>query len=122
MADATDNFSEIENDVIEAPSQLLEEWVWDYATLKTFATNDAGEAILEELVRKRQRLGRRFGEAFGVMSQLGNSVASLNYYSSDMRGKDLTRQLDLYTHALAPAQPGRRTRAGFHRRPRRWGR
>ena len=49
---ATQNFSEIENDVIEAPSQLLEEWVWDYATLKSFATNDAGEAIPEDLVRK----------------------------------------------------------------------
>ena len=104
---ATQNFSEIENDVIEAPSQLLEEWVWDYATLKTFATNDAGEAIPEELVRK-MNAGRRFGEAFGVMSQLGYSAASLDYYSSDMRGKDLTRAFDtsFNRYALAPEPEG----------------
>ena len=104
---ATQNFSEIENDVIEAPSQLLEEWVWDYATLKTFATNDAGETIPEELVRK-MNAGRRFGEAFGVMSQLGYSAASLDYYSTDMRGKDLTRTFDTSynRYALAPEPEG----------------
>ncbi len=32
-------------DFIEAPSQLLEEWTWDYDTLKTFASNDKGEVI-----------------------------------------------------------------------------
>ncbi len=32
-------------DFVEAPSQMLEEWVWDEETLRSFATNDKGEPI-----------------------------------------------------------------------------
>jgi len=111
---AIQNFSEIENDVIEAPSQLLEEWVWDYATLKGFATNDAGEAIPAQLV-ERMNAGRRFAEAFGVMSQLGLSAVALDYYSTDMRGKDLTRAYDAAynRYALAPEPEGAHAQASF---------
>ena len=42
---ALQNFGEIENDVTEAPSTLLEEWVWNYDTLAGFATNAKGETI-----------------------------------------------------------------------------
>jgi thimet oligopeptidase len=86
---AAQNFGEIENDVIEAPSQLLEEWVWDYDTLKQFATNEKGEPIPADLVRK-MNAGRRFGEAMGTMSQLGYSAASLDYYGKDIGAQDLT--------------------------------
>jgi thimet oligopeptidase len=111
---AIQNFSEIENDVIEAPSQLLEEWVWDYATLKGFATNEAGEAIPAQLV-ERMNAGRRFAEAFGVMSQLGLSAVALDYYSTDMRGKDLTRAYDAAynRYALAPEPEGAHAQASF---------
>jgi thimet oligopeptidase len=111
---AAQNFSEIENDVIEAPSQLLEEWVWDYPTLKTFATNDAGEPIPEDLVRK-MNAGRRFAEAFGVMGQLGLSAVSLDYYSTDTRGKDLTGAYDTAynRYALAPEPEGAHPQDSF---------
>lgn len=111
---AMQNFSEIENDVVEAPSQLLEEWVWDYATLKGFAANDAGEAIPEELVGK-MNAGRRFAEAFGVMGQLGLSAVALDYYSTDLRGKDLTRAYDAAynRYALAPEPEGAHAQASF---------
>ena len=111
---AIQNFSEIENDVIEAPSQLLEEWVWDYATLKGFATNEAGEAIPAQLV-ERMNAGRRFAEAFGVMSQLGLSAVALDYYSTDLRGKDLTRAYDAAynRYALAPEPEGAHAQASF---------
>lgn len=48
-------------DFIEAPSQMLEEWTWDYDTLKTFAANPKGEPIPKALV-ERMNAGRRFGE------------------------------------------------------------
>ncbi len=86
---ATQNFSEIENDVIEAPSTMLEEWVWDYDTLKTFATNDKGEVIPEELVKK-MNAGRAFGNAFGTMNGLGYTSVSYDFYTLPMAGKDLT--------------------------------
>ena len=90
---AAQNFGEIENDVIEAPSTLLEEWVWDYDTLSRFATNAAGQPIPRELVEK-VNAGRRFGQAFGTMSQLGLAAASLDYYSGDVGDADLTQRFN----------------------------
>lgn len=67
-------------DFIEAPSQLLEEWTWDYDTLKTFASNDKGEVIPQALVEK-MNAGRRFGEPGLWKRQLGLAAVSLNYYN-----------------------------------------
>ena len=67
-------------DFIEAPSQLLEEWTWDYDTLKTFASNDKGQPIPQELVAK-MNAGRRFGEPGMWKRQLGLAAVSLNYYN-----------------------------------------
>ena len=67
-------------DFIEAPSQLLEEWTWDYDTLKTFASNDKGQPIPQDLVAK-MNAGRRFGEPGLWKRQLGLAAVSLNYYN-----------------------------------------
>lgn len=67
-------------DFIEAPSQLLEEWTWNYATLKEFASNAKGQPIPESLV-KRMNQGRHFGEAMRWKGQLANSAVSLNFYN-----------------------------------------
>lgn len=67
-------------DFIEAPSQLLEEWTWDYDTLKTFASNDKGQPIPQDLVQK-MNAGRRFGEPGMWKRQLGLAAVSLNYYN-----------------------------------------
>ena len=108
------NFGEIENDVIETPSTLLEEWVWDYDTLKTFATNSAGDPIPQALVA-RMNAGRRFGEAFGAMTQLGYSAASLDYYSKPMAGRDLTEAYnEAYGRYALSAEPeGTHSQASF---------
>ncbi|MCR9106958.1 MAG: Zn-dependent oligopeptidase [Gammaproteobacteria bacterium] len=70
----------MERDFVEAPSQMLEEWVWDYDTLKTFATNDAGEVIPRSLVEKMVA-ARHFGEAAGTAQQLFYANLALNYYN-----------------------------------------
>jgi Zn-dependent oligopeptidase len=72
----------MERDFVEAPSQMLEEWVWDYDTLRTFAINDDGEVIPQELVEKMVR-ARNFGEAVGTAQQIFYSNLSLNYYSRE---------------------------------------
>src|SRR3712207_1943323 len=79
----------LEWDFVEAPSQMLENWVWDYETLKRFAVNAKGEPIPEALVSKMNR-ARGFAEAFGDARQLGLSAASLAYHLSPPGDSNLT--------------------------------
>jgi thimet oligopeptidase len=74
------SMSNLQWDFIEAPSQLLEEWTWNYDTLKGFAVNDKGEPIPESLVKK-MNAGRYFGMAGGVKGQLAYAAVSLNFYN-----------------------------------------
>lgn len=74
------SMSNLQWDFIEAPSQLLEEWTWDYDTLKGFASNPKGDPIPEELVRK-MNAGRHFGEPTMWKGQLAYSAVSLNFYN-----------------------------------------
>lgn len=71
-----------ESDFGEAPSTMLEEWVWDYTTLKNFATNSEGIVIPKTLVNKMNR-ARYFGEATSVAYQLTLTAFSLEIYRQD---------------------------------------
>ncbi|MXO93194.1 peptidase M3 [Erythrobacter arachoides] len=68
-----------ERDFTEAPSQMLENWVYDYDTLARFARNEAGETIPRELVNRMQA-ARWFGAGLNEMRQLGLSNASLRFH------------------------------------------
>ena len=81
-----------ERDFVEAPSQLLEEWVWDYATLKTFAVNAQGETISEALVDK-MRAARNFGKGTHIRNQMFYAALSLDYYSTPPEQLDLDETL-----------------------------
>jgi thimet oligopeptidase len=78
----------MERDFVEAPSQMLEEWVWDYDTLHRFAINDQGKGIPRSLVAKMNR-SRHFGEAVGIAGQLFYANLSLNYYRRDPNSFEL---------------------------------
>ncbi len=80
----------LEWDFIEAPSQMLENWVWDYDTLARFAVDKDGKAIPRDLV-ERMNKARYFAEAYGDRRQLGLSNISLGYHSGPPSG-DLTAQ------------------------------
>jgi len=85
----------VERDFVEAPSQMLEEWVWDYDTLKTFAKNQQGEVIPKTLVVKMNK-ARNFGKATSTASQLYLANLSLSFYDRDPDSfdlKTLTQQL-----------------------------
>ena len=58
---------------------MLENWVWDYETLKRFAVDAEGRPIPEALVQRMNR-ARGFAEAFNDGRQLGHSAASLAYH------------------------------------------
>ncbi len=68
-----------ERDFVEAPSQMLENWVYDYDTLVRFARNEAGEVIPREMV-ERMNAARVFGNGVYELGQLGYSNTSLRFH------------------------------------------
>jgi thimet oligopeptidase len=66
-------------DFVEAPSQMLENWVYDYDTLKNFAVDASGKPIPRDLVEKMNK-ARYFSLGMDDMRQLGLTNVSLQYY------------------------------------------
>jgi thimet oligopeptidase len=78
-------------DFIEAPSQFLEEWIYDYDVLRRFAKHvETGEVIPEALVRKL-RDARDFGRGTHVQRQLMLSAIALRLHDRDPHGLDTTK-------------------------------
>jgi thimet oligopeptidase len=75
-------------DFVEAPSQFLEEWIFDFDVLRRFARHvETGEAIPVELV-ERLRAAREFGRGLQVHRLLGPAVVSLRVHDRDPQGLD----------------------------------
>ncbi|MGI9035897.1 MAG: M3 family metallopeptidase [Pyrinomonadaceae bacterium] len=67
-------------DFVEAPSQMLEEWTLDAATLQTFARHyETGEPIPAELVNQMKR-AEEFGKGLQVRQQMAYARLSLSIY------------------------------------------
>jgi thimet oligopeptidase len=80
----------LERDFVEAPSQMLEEWIWDPATLATFATHyQTGEPIPARLVLQMRRASE-FGQGLEMRSQMVLARVSLSYHDRDPRRVDTT--------------------------------
>jgi len=69
-------------DFAEAPSQMLEEWIWDYETLSVFAKNADGEVLPKDLF-DRMIAARDFGLGMGTRGQLAYAGTSLGLYNRD---------------------------------------
>ncbi len=93
-----------ERDFTEAPSQMLEEWVYDYDTLAKFARNEKGEVIPRDLV-KRMNDARYFGQGISEATQLGYSNASLRFHQGapeDPSAEGISAAYKQYAGAYAP--------------------
>ncbi|MEQ7874910.1 M3 family metallopeptidase [Sphingomonas sp. ASV193] len=66
-------------DFVEAPSQMLENWVFDYDTLARFATDSKGRTIPRELVAAMNR-SRYFNMGGFDRTQSGYANMSLGFY------------------------------------------
>lgn len=77
-----------ERDFIEAPSQMLEEWVSDPATLATFAkhyqTNEPIPAALVQQMRRANELGR----GYDIRQQMVYAKLSLSLHDRDPKTAD----------------------------------
>jgi len=70
-----------ERDFVEAPSQMLEEWIWDPKVLQTFAKHyKTGQPIPTEMVQKMRRADA-FGRALQTATQAFYSAVSLDIYN-----------------------------------------
>ncbi len=83
-------------DFVEAPSQMLEEWAWDAATLQSFAKHyQTGEAIPAELVQQ-MRNADEFGKGMQVRNQMYYAKLSLSCYdrkASEVNTNELVKTL-----------------------------
>ncbi|MEX1249950.1 MAG: M3 family metallopeptidase [Hyphomonas sp.] len=98
---ATLHMGGLEWDFIEAPSQMLENWVWDYDTLATFAVNGEGETIPRELVEK-MNAARKFGTGVNTLRQLVFAGVSLNFYNRPPTEVDFGAVWEERSAALSP--------------------
>jgi thimet oligopeptidase len=73
----------MERDFTEAPSQMLEEWVWDPKTLATFATHyQTGEPIPAALVEQMRRASE-FGQGIEVSQQMVLARVALSLHDRE---------------------------------------
>jgi thimet oligopeptidase len=72
-----------EQDFVEAPSQMFEEWGWNHDTLARFAKHEkSGEVIPKELVAK-MRKADKFGLGTQVLQQMFYASISLQFHQAD---------------------------------------
>ncbi len=101
-----DNVSGIntEWDFVEAPSQMLQEWVWDYDTISQFAKNADGEPIPRDML-DRMIAARDFGLGLGTRRQLSFAALSMGLYNRDPEGLDIKALSDEITARYTLFEP-----------------
>lgn len=75
-------------DFVEAPSQMLEEWLYYKSTLQSLALNDAGETISDAEFEQIQS-ARSFNKGVSTRIQMFYAALSLNFYNADPATFDL---------------------------------
>jgi len=94
-----------ERDFVEAPSQMLEEWVWDPKVLRTFARHyKTGAPIPVELVQKMRRADA-FGRASSTANQAYYSAISLNIYNRPPDQVNTDRVVEDLERKFLPTPP-----------------
>ncbi len=110
------NGIDIEGDVAEAPSTLLEEWIWDAPTLATFARHyQTDQAIPADLVRQMRRAGE-FGRGLDAQRQAFLSKVSLSLHDKNQSVIDSTvvvREVSLKYNGMYPWMDGTYFQAQF---------
>ena len=94
-----------EYDFVEAPSQLLEEWVRNAETLATFAFRyQTGEPMPPEVVGQL-RTANEFGKGMFVLQQMSYAALSLELYNGDPEGVDPMRVEQRIIERMLPFAP-----------------
>jgi thimet oligopeptidase len=99
----------LEWDFVEAPSQMLEEWLWDPPTLASFARHyQTGKAIPADLVR-RMKEANDFGKGLNVRRQMTYARISLALHDRPPAGLDVDSVVRAVESEYLPFPPMRDT-------------
>ena len=91
-----------EQDFVEAPSQMLEEWTWDPQVLQTFAKHyKTNEPIPVELVRQMKRADE-FGKGLVVRRQMVYAKLSLSIYDRKPADVNTDTMIEKLTQEYQP--------------------
>jgi thimet oligopeptidase len=82
---------DLEQDFVEAPSQMFEEWARDPATLATFARHYKTNEPMPTALAEKARAADDFDRALGVRQQMFYAALSLNLYNREPQGVDSTK-------------------------------
>jgi thimet oligopeptidase len=108
------NLFESELDALEAPSQMLEAWAWDPATLRRIAVSAEGEPIPDELLQ--QLLATRYlGYGLRTLDDIGIAAVSLALHREPPAANDieLAYRTALNRYSLVPDPPELHSFASF---------
>jgi thimet oligopeptidase len=105
----------IERDFSEAPSQMLEEWIWDSRTLASFARHYQTDEPVPAALVQQMRRASEFGKAVEVRGQMVLARVALSAHdrrpeavSFDRLWQDTQNRYMIYPHV-----PGTRREASF---------
>ncbi len=91
-----------EQDFVEAPSQLLEEWTWDPVSLASFAVHyKSGQPIPADTV-VRMKQADEFGKGLWVRQQMFYAATSLGLHAQDPKGLDTTQVVRGFQEKYTP--------------------
>ena len=82
---------DLENDFIEAPSQMFEEWPKITEILKLFARDYKTNGPMPAELAQKARAADDFGKALGVRQQMFYAAISLDFYNRNPQGLDTTK-------------------------------
>ena len=77
-------------DFVEAPSQMLEEWVWDLPTLQSFARHHQTNEPVPAALIERARAAEELGKGMWVRQQMFYAAVSLEFHRRQPGSFDTT--------------------------------
>lgn len=94
-----------ERDFVEAPSQLLEEWMRDAKTLQSFAIHHQTREPIPAALVERLRRADDFGRGLQVRNQMSLAAISLGLHNRDPKGLDTSTLVAQMQERYTPYKP-----------------
>ncbi len=82
-----------EHDFVEAPSQMFEEWAWNYETLQRFAKHHETGAVIPADLVAQMRKADTFGLGVQTLQQMFYASISLVFHTADPEKLDMLAEV-----------------------------